>query len=234
MMATMRVFERQEFRRYYDQDSGAIFSDLEFRKCHFQSCVISMALDPRQRSTVRSVTLLGCEQRGCTLDAAIVEDVFVDGLKTNGLFQAWGAVFKHVTLRGKIGRIMISPAVATGTATSAQQRVFNEANAAYYAGVDWALDISEAEFEEGEIQGVPAHLVRRDPATQVVVTREKAMQGHWRSLDLSKTHWATSIEFLLERGDCDVVLVAPKRHRKYRDLLEGLAALRNAGIAEPD
>jgi hypothetical protein len=241
----MQVFERQEFARFYDcsfyqragrtydNDSGRTFSDLEFRKCSFLSSAISITRKPELRSTVRDVKLIQCEQSGCALEAAIVEDVLVDGFKTNGLFQTWGAVFKHVTLRGKIGRIMISPAVATGTATPAQQRAFDEANAAYYAGVDWALDISEAEFEEGEIQRVPAHLIRRDPATQVVVKREKAMQGTWRQLDLSKTHWATSLEFLLERGDPDVVLVAPKRSRKYRDLLDGLKMLRDAGVAEP-
>ncbi len=32
----------------------------------------------------------------------------------------------------------------------------------------------------------------------------------------------------------DIVLVAPKRHRKYRDLLDGIRLLREAGIADPD
>lgn len=234
MTTSLQVFEKQEFARFYDQDSGRTFSDLEFRKCSFLSSRISITRTPELRSTVRNVRMIQCQQRGCALEAAIVEDVLVDGFKTNGLFQAWAAVFKHVTLRGKIERVMISGAVATGLATPSQQRAFDEANAAYYAGVDWALDISEAEFEEGEFQRVPARLVRRDPATQVVVTREKAMQGAWRQLDLSKTHWATSLKFLLDRGDPDVVLVAPKRNRKYQALLDGLQALRDAGVAEPD
>ena len=80
---------------------------------------------------------------------------------------------------------------------------------------------------------MPGNLIRRDSASQVVVRREKAIEGTWRRLDLSKTHWATSLEFLLRRGDPDVVLVAPKRHRKYRDLLDGLRMLRDAGVAEP-
>jgi hypothetical protein len=81
---------------------------------------------------------------------------------------------------------------------------------------------------------VPARLILHDPETQVVVTREKALQGKWRQLDLSKTHWATSIEFLLEFGDEDVLLVAPKRHPKYPQLLDGLKLLRDAGVTEPD
>jgi hypothetical protein len=230
----MRIFERQEFRSIYDQDSGSVFDGLEFRRCKFESCAIGMTRDPRLRTTVRNVRLLDCERRGCTMYAAIVEDVLVQGLRTNGLLQTWAAVYKHVVLRGRVGRVMISPALALGTAPPSEQRAFDEANAAFYLSVDWALDITEAEFEEGEIQRVPARLVRRDPETQVVVTRESAMRGEWRRLDLSRTHWATSLEFFLERGDPDVVLVAPKRDRRFRQLLDGLKMLRDAGVAEPD
>jgi hypothetical protein len=233
MTVSIRVFEKQELARFYDRDSGRIFSGIEFRKCSFLSSAISITEKVEMRSTVRDVKLVQCEERGCAIDTAIIEDVLVDGLKTHGLLQTWGAVFKHVTLRGKIGRVMISPAVATGTATAVQQRAFDEANAAYYEGVDWALDISEAEFEEIDIRRVPARLVRRDADTQVVVRRERAMAGGWRDLPLSKTSWPTALEFMLERGDPDVVLAAPKRHRRYRDLLEGLRMLREAGVAEP-
>ena len=227
------VFEKQEFQAFHDRDSGRVFSDIEFRKCSFLNSRISLTRDPKLRSIVRHVKLIGCEQRGCAANAAIVEDVLVDGFKTNGLFQAWGAVFRHVTFRGKIGRVMFSPAVATGMATAAQQLAFDEANEAYYATVDWALDVSEAEFEEIDIRGIPARLVRRDPETQVVVTRERALAGRWRELDLSKTDWAGWIDLFLKDAYLDLVLVAPKRDPRYRDLLEGLKMLRDAGVAEP-
>jgi hypothetical protein len=160
----------------------------------------------------------------------------VNGLQTKGLggglFQTWGAVFKHVVLTGKIRRVMLSAAVAPGRATADQQQAFDDANAAYYSTVDWSLDISKGEFEECEIQCVPARLIRRDPETQVVIKRAKAAQGEWRKLDLSKTHWHVSLDFFLKRGDADVVLVAPKRNKKFRDLLNGLKMLRDAGVAE--
>jgi hypothetical protein len=60
------------------------------------------------------------------------------------------------------------------------------------------------------------------------------MEGKWRRLDLTKTHWATSIELFLECVDPDWVLIAGKRDRNYRRLLDGLKALRDAGVAEPD
>lgn len=230
----MRLFERQEFDSFYDNDSARSFSDIEFHRCTFVSCALSITDDPALRSTIRNVKLLNCETYGCTLHTAIVEDVTIDGLKTHGLRQTWGAVFKHVTLRGKIGRLMFSPAVSPGFATLRQQRAFDEANERFYSTVDWALDIREAEAEEVDIRGIPARLIRRDPVDQVVVTRQKAMQGTWRQLNLEKTHWATSIELFLEWGEPDWVLVAGKRDRNYRRLVDGLKALRDAGVAEPD
>jgi hypothetical protein len=231
----MKKFEGQEFVQWFDRDSGAIYSDIEFVKCRFESSGLSITREPRLRAIIRNIHLRKCEQRGSTLRAAIVEDVLVEDFKTNGLFQTWGAVFKHVTLRGKIGRIMISPLVAPGSATLEQQRAFDDANAEYYAKVDWALDISEAQFEgECDLRRVPAHLVRRDAETQVVVKREKAMQGEWRKLDLAKTYWARAIEGFLQEGDPDIVFVAGKRDRKFRDLVDGLNKLRDVGVAELD
>ncbi len=229
----MMLFENQSFADFYDRGS-AEYSDIEFRRCQFVSSRISVTREPARRSLVRRVRVSKCEVTGCALETAIVEDVVVEDLKTHNPLACWGTVFNRVVLKGKIGRIMVNPAIATGTATPDEQRAFDEANAAYYAGVEWALDISEAEFQEADIRGVPARLIRRDTETQAVVTRQKALEGAWQKLDLSKTWWATSIQFLLNRpNDSDVILVAPKRHRKFRDLLAGLKILREAGVAEP-
>lgn len=129
---------------------------------------------------------------------------------------------------------MLSPFVSPGWDRPKEQAAFDKANVEYYKTVDWALDITEGRFYECELQRVPARLIRRDPETQIILFREKALHGDWKKLDLSKTHWATSIEFFLEQGDPDVVLVAPKQHPKFDDLLDGLKMLRDAGIAEPD
>lgn len=242
-----RVFEDGNFERFFEDGCGAVFSDMEFHRCRFINCDISITDVPELRSLVRNVKLFNCVYTGLAgLSAAIVEEVMVDGLKTNGLLQTWGMVFKHVTLNGRIGRIMISQAIGsvlTGSAPQSVQHTFDEANAAYYSTVDWALDISQAEFEECDIRGIPSRLIRRDPETQVVVTREKAVQGRHRHLDLyscvdrsSGTYWDWSsfIDLFLKDGDPDVVLVAPKRHRRFHKLLDGLKLLRDVGVAEPE
>jgi hypothetical protein len=230
----MHVYEDQTFERVFDRDSAATFCDAEFRRCRFQTCALSVTLSTKLRSTARDLKLINCEEKACGIWGAIVEEVVVDGLKTSDMLQTWAAVFKHVVLRGRIGRIMISNRVApVMEVTSEHLQAFSQANAAYYAKVDWALDISQAEFQDCDIRGVPARLIRRDPETQVVVTRPKALAGEWRRLDLGRTHWPTAIEFMLEREDEDAVLVAPKRARNFKDLHAGLKLLREAGVAEP-
>jgi len=230
----MNLFNNQEFSNFYDRNSGCLFQDLEFRNCQFISSSLSITRNPKRRSTVRNVRVVQCEEIGCSIDTAIIEDTIIDGLKTSDLFQSWGAVYKHVTMKGSIGRIMISPLVATAMARPKEQAAFNKANEEYYMAVDWALDIREARFMGCDIRGVPAHLIRRDPETQVVVTREKALLGEWKKLDLSKSFWHGWIKLFLQDGDPDVVLVAPKRHPKFNAWLDGLKMLRDAGVAEPD
>ena len=232
-----RVFENQTFERYIERGGSHVYSDFVFRRCVFRSCDISVTDDPALRSTVRNVQIIDCIRKRdpAGIGCPIVEDCLIKNLKIEELLQSWGAVFKHVIFKGRIGRIMLSNCLCpTSTTTDAMQRAFEEANAAYYANVDWALDISKGEFEELSLCGIPARLVRRDPETQVIVTREKAMGGKWRKLDLDKTYWQVAIELMLERGDEDVVLVAPKRANDFKYLLRGLQLLREAGVAEPD
>jgi len=230
----MTLHEKQDFF-FTDADSGAVFSDLKFRECYFEGCAISISRNPALRSTIRNVKFIDCSQRGCAVYPAIVEDVLVDGFDTHGQgVQVRGAVFNCVVLRGKIDRLMISSVVDVMGDEPEVQKAFDEANAEYYRHVEWALDISQAEFSELCIRGVPARLIRRDPETQLVVTRAKALEGKWRDLPFKQTLWTTSLKLFLRDNKPDIVLVAPKRHRKFQDYLTDLKLLQDAGVAEPD
>lgn len=212
---------------------GARIVDLDLVGCRFESCVLSATRVVRSRTLVRSVKLEQCEQQGCYVGAAVFEDVVVDGLRSSEVLQVWGAVFRHVVLKGRLDRLMLSPTVAPSTANWAEQRAFDDAAAAFYAETDWALDISEADFKGADIRGVPADLIRRDPETQAVVRRANVADERWRSIDLSKTYWDVTIELMLKEGREDVVLVVPKRAGKKRaDLIDGIKRLRDAGVAD--
>lgn len=231
----MQIYRNKQFEHFTDRDSGAVLADAEFHNCYFQGCALSITDDPEKRCIIRNVKLVNCSQRGCSIDPAIVEDVLVDGFGTHGqAVQIWGAVFNRVVLRGNIDRLMISSVVDVMGDKPHVQHAFDEANAEYYRHVDWALDISQAEFKELDIRGLPARLIRRDPETQIVVTREKAAEGKWRDLPFREGLWRSWLTSFLRADEADVVLVAPKRHRKFRNYLADLKLLQEAGVAEPD
>src|SRR5262249_23320306 len=144
---------------------------------------------------------------------AIFEDVLVDGLKANDTLILWGPLFKHVTLEGKIlGGLKINSWATSDPQreTSKTEREFAAARRDFYDGLEWALDLDSAQVGgELDMRGVPARLVRRDPESQVIVTRERARKKGWRSkLSPSNEWWPFVIDMFLEDGDADVVLVA--------------------------
>jgi len=229
-----RSYERKHFEGQHDRNSRRVIEDLEFRECTFTFCSLSITRDVRKRTIVRRVRATNCVASACHAWAAILEDVTVQALTTTDVLRVNAAAFQHVTLKGRIDNLLVSPLVWPGTATPEEQLSFDRANAEYYRDVDWALDIQEAEFKEAEIQGVPCRLIRRDPTSQVVVTRDKALEGRWRALDLTGTHWAESLPFLIDDGYPEKLLIAPRRSPYYPELIRGLTMLRVAGITEPD
>jgi hypothetical protein len=59
------------------------------------------------------------------------------------------------------------------------------------------------------------------------------MAGDWRTLDLDSLT-EVYLNFFLEEGAQDQVLVVPKRIKRAKRLVEDLRKLQAAGIAEPD
>jgi hypothetical protein len=231
-MRETRLADRT-FSGITDRDSGAVVSEIVIEHCCFEGCVISLTHDVRKRTTVRNVTLRSCKQLGCEICSAVLENVVLDGLDTSGqLLQTWAAAFRHVVLKGRIDRLMISPIVEVLSKDPSLQKRFDEANRQLYETCDWALDIRDIECKELQIGGVPASKILRDPETQVVVTREVAASGGWRSLPFQEQLWPISLNLFLDREeDDDVVLIAGKRHRKFKQYLKDLDMLVEAGIA---
>ena len=232
----MKLHENETFDRFEDRDSGAVFSEVEFRHCNFVNCSISKTHSPSLRSTIRNVHILNCTANGSSLGTAVIEYSRIESLYTNKLFQTFGTAFNQVVLRGRFDRLMIAddylpPVLLPEDRRRSEISLFRDANLEFYQNVQWALDISEAEFKELSIRGIPASLIRRDPETQVVVTRERALNCDWSNLSLNENLWPTTIDLFLRGEDSDVILIAPKRHPKFRRYLEDIHILQKEGIA---
>ena len=230
----MKTFEKLTIGRTRDRDSGSVFSDFEFRRCEFDDCEISLGSRPELRSTLRNCQLQRCIVRqNCSINTAVVEDCVVDGLETRGPVFVRGALFKHVVLKGNVGRLILTAPLGLGPGFG-EVSPFVSANAEYYRGVDWALDLTQCEAKELQLSGVPGRLIRRDPTTQVLVTRERALAVDWQSLPLGGSPYAVVLNHLTRYGDDARVLIAPHRDRSFLACIQAQKVLRDAGVAEPD
>lgn len=233
----MIEYADQSFYSLFDRGTVGEISGIRCTNCEFSHCGLSITTDISRRTIVRNVELAGCRVNGCYVRTAILEDVEISDLRTNDLLLLWGTLFRHVKLSGRIGRIKINIAVDSGDRSIATQSPFDEFRARYYSLTDWALDIRYARFKEFEFRGIPANLVRRDPESQVVITRDRALEPSWRDR-ISPTNklWPFMIDLFLSDGDTDRVLVAPlDAPKRERDLLlKQLEELRVAGVAAPD
>lgn len=234
------VIEGQSFVGQSIHARGQTIADLEIKRCSFDAAGLSLTSDIAKRTTIRDVTVVDCRTNKVQIGPVVLDQVTVDGLLTRDGMFLWAPALRHVVLRGRLGSFAFRREVDPLFGTDAQEAAVRRANGAFYADVDWALDISEAEVHALDLEGVPGHLVRRDPATQVVVTKQKALEGRWRALDLSGTWWDMMLhDYANASGvgagpDDSIVLAAAKRHKHFRRHLDGLKQLRDAGVAEPD
>jgi hypothetical protein len=149
-------------------------------------------------------------------------------------------LFRHVTLSGQIGSFRLNTVITSIVDDELReiQRTFDQSRREFYAETDWALDIRDAKFVTAfSLDGIPSRLVRRNSESQVVVTRERALDPAWRErLSPSNTLWPYMVDQVLLGSDEDRVLVAPMgAPKKKRDaLLRELDELRESGVVVPD
>jgi len=231
----MTEFRNQIFHSLFDRGGALSISSIACYECEFSNCTLSLTKEISKRSVVSDVRLKNCTVGASDIGPAVLRRVHIDGLITDSLFIIWGAVFDQVVFSGKVGKIKINSHVHHVDQSEALQRPFDEFRQSFYEKADWAIDISKAKFRLLEIRGIPARLIRRDPSSQMVVTRERALNPDWRSrISPGNTHWPFSIDMFLATGENDRVLVAPLTGPKKQTekLLRELYELRDLGVVE--
>ena len=246
----MQIYADRELRSIFERCEGGRHTEFRFERCSFVNCNIGIPNRVDGRPIVERAVLIDCAASNVSLGAAVVRDAIVQGLRVRGECTAFGTLFERVVLRGRLGSFRVRPLVRHGD--RGVVAAFAADNRLRYEQVDWALDITELLAQEAEFQGVPSALVRRDPATQVVVRREKAIQafGGWPSDPIERARrsnslddrigrgrgaWAAALTIMLDEGADDVVLAAPRgaSKRVFQGEMDGLRALVDMGIAEP-
>lgn len=218
-------FTGETFEHLRGVDTGRTYSEIDLVRVKFVGCVFGQQDDPEFGFVVRDVTATKCRADNCSVEGVRFEDVTVDGLATKhqGL---GGCLFKHVTLKGKIGPILTTP-VNRGVPEETRSAM-NAAMVAYYKDVDWALDISAAELGDADFYMVPGDLVRRDPETQFLLRRDVITPAKDR-LPLGPSIAASRFE---STPFDSIVAAVGRRSKNFARDLEEFEQVRKAGLAE--
>ncbi len=231
----MNKIREQVFTGLFDRTGGIDIQGVSYHGCKFHNCALSLIKDPTRRSSVSNVALEDCEISASDIGPAVFRQVDVNGLVTDSLLIVWGALFERVTLAGRIGKVKINTAVHHSDHSATTQSPFDQQRHEFYSATDWALDISRARVRLLEVSGIPARLIRRDPTTQMVVTRDRALQTDWRSqISAENKYWPFAIDMFLSSGELDEVLIAPLQgpKRQVKQYLRHLHELRELGVVE--
>lgn len=99
----------------------------------------------------------------------------------------------------------------------------------FFADIERALDISQAEFSDVDFSHIPGNLVRRDPKTQFLVHREAALSAALDSLP----SYASIIAERAGLSPYDTTVAPVPTRSKNADRYRGeLQVLRDRGTAE--
>lgn len=186
------------------------------------------------RPILRNITVKKCRFYGCLVGTAVFEDIEIIDCEAPGVTFFRGSVYKHVLIRGgSLGHISIKRTDFLEDQKKTDRLL--AANLEYYRDVDWAFDIRDLNCKDFDFEGaVPVHLVRRDPDTQVIVTRARllATQTEWQKAPLKEwTHFY--LNNFLNTGEPATILVAPRR-RRFQNHLHDIKLLREMGAVLPE
>lgn len=183
------------------------------------------------RLTIRDVEVRQCQHWACSAYGAVFENVVVTDLRGGGRAPSfmWGCLFSRVTLRGWISGLLVRWQI--DPEDDSLSREFLAANLSRYQTMDWALDITQAQFSFVEsLPGVPAALVKRDPESHFVMTAAAARRLREESKEISV--WTVIADNLLSSPIQDTVIAVGGLGKKLRTDLAAARALRDRGLLQ--
>jgi hypothetical protein len=217
--------------------------ELNVGQTRFERCYVHNSRARGGRAV--AVEAIDCTTWSCHLYDVRLEDCVVRNLKTSPggggratpLFL-WGGSARRVTVAGTVGGIIWNPPTRGLLGFDLDPAKVEEVRRYYDSIDDWAVDVSQARFRSMPSLrfGPPGRLVRRDPETQPLITKQAAARaleligselGIWRAVlaDLVTGSWPDEIVLMPALG---------ARKARREEELRGLERLRQIGAFEDD
>lgn len=133
---------------------------------------------PAERLVVRNISAVNCMLDWVIVGPVVFDQVEFDGLRMTKILWLPGCAFNQCILRGKIEKILhFENADPVAPRSDSHNHQFIEDNDRIHREATWTLDISEAEFDDFDLRGVPGETVRINSHNQVCVDYKKALQA---------------------------------------------------------
>lgn len=246
----MKEFKNQAFEELRFSDAEVI-DTMRFDKCSFIITVLSKDnnLVPESRTRLNNLYFKNCtiNGRGSSQQKAYLEDVTFENMKvTADVLRLSGTIFNRVIFKGNFDRIVLSSShngifyldenCELINADEEKAIPLNQYAENEYKAIEWALDISQAEFSLCEIrESIPAHLIKRNPETQMLLKYDKVAASNWENNEAIQGSYAHYFCRRVLKSGKDRVIVAPIRNKKdFAIEMEAIKILKEEGIAELD
>lgn len=149
---------------------------VEFNNCTFSGAAIGKKVrHPQDRLVVKNITARNCTADSVVIGPLLFENLHVENLRTTDRLWLPGCAFKECVFRGRIGEVVqfpeVDPVEPLDEATNARFWTHNEQ---VWAEAEYALDISEAEFDDVDFQGIPGEAIRISSRNQICVDFQRA------------------------------------------------------------
>lgn len=234
---TKTIVRERTFAERSDLDTPPVIRGVRAEKCIFDVVHYGQkSVSPSPRRRIEDIEAIMCKSKGpCYVRNTILDEVFVDSWDGSTVWME-GCLLRHVTVIGKCGSFVLQ----REWGFTPDGKLFDPAPSAeelaHYQDLDWAIDISRAEFKGLELRSVPARFVRRNPETQMVAKLERVRETQlfWKKHIYADEVWPIVFHNMLEDNIPDRVLVAPVRGKRYAAEIKAMNMLRKKGVLEPD
>ncbi len=213
-------------------------SSLCVQNCLFENCSFgyNRSIFGGQRDVISDTELMSCRTAKSLVGGAVLRKIKVRDLSGDMLICR-GTLFDQVVLSGKISPMMLHGVKKAGLSDEQVQSLEKERRS-FYQNVEFALDISGAEFVDFSIRtgAIPSSLVRRDKTTQfLVLNSERTLSAAViDQIDVS-TYTRTVLKLMVEEEQVDTILIAPKGDKTlFETVMRDSDVLRKNGLLALD
>jgi len=225
--------------RHFDRLGGRLIgtyslSGLSVRSCTFVNCRFgyNKSLFGGGCDRVANSEFYDCKVSRCIVGPAELTSVAFFNISGDMLIS-WGALFNQVVLEGRFSPMMFHGVPGSKLSNLERQEHIYQRDK-YYECVDWALDISRADFADFEIRtgAIPLKLIRRDCNTQFIIKDERGVVDNNFIENLRVSAYTKSfLSVMIADGGSEGLLVAPRLDRPvFEEIMLDAEVLSKSGL----